>query len=475
MTFIKYFASACLAAPALWLLIAGPRNHVIVPQGAVVVDYWEKWTGAEETQMKQIVDDFNDTVGKQQHIFVRFVSTSDIEQKTLVATAAGIPPDIAGLYDGNLVTFASLNALTPLEELAANSDPPITSALYKKAYWDGCNYKGHLYALISTPATIALLYNKIVFQQNAVALRRAGLDPDRPPRTLEELDAYARVMEHRNAKNQLVSSGYLPTVPGWYINETYFWFGGHIWDPVHEKFTLTDPAVVKAFEWVQSYSRRLGSEAINDFKSGIGTFDSPQNEFMTGTVAMEQQGPWMANYIVNNKPSMDGLKPGEADDTSLPLAVRRARMQWAVAPFPSAVAGMDNITYCAFDSLVIPRGAKHPKEAFKFMAFVNRQDEMEKLCNMHSKNSPLKNSSKQFLEHSKNAYIDVFDALADSPNARSLPQVPILAEVNDELANAIDRIALLKAEPRVALQEAQDRLQQDYDLFASRQRARLGR
>jgi multiple sugar transport system substrate-binding protein len=282
------------------------------------------------------------------------------------------------------------------------------------------------------------------------------------------------VFEHRNDKGQLVQSGYLPTVPGWYLNQTYFWFGGHIWDPVHEKFTLTDPAVVRAYEWVQSYSKRLGAEAINDFHSGMGTFDSPQNEFMSGMVAMEQQGPWMANYIYNKKPSLDGLAPGEIDDTTLPLEVRRKRMQWAVAPFPSAVPGVENITYCAFDTFVIPRGARHPNEAFKFIAFVNRQDEMEKLCNLHSKNSPLKNSSRQFLEHSKNAYIDVFDSLADSPNARGLPQVPILAEVNDELANAIDRIALMKAEPKVALQEAQDRLQQHYDLFAARQRARFG-
>ncbi len=47
--------------------------------------------------MRVIVDDFNNTVGAEKGIYVRYVSSSTINQKTLVATAAGVPPDIAGL------------------------------------------------------------------------------------------------------------------------------------------------------------------------------------------------------------------------------------------------------------------------------------------------------------------------------------------------------------------------------------------
>ena len=87
--------------------------------------------------------------------------------------------------------------------------------------------------------------------------------------------------------------------PGWYIDETHCWFGGNIWDAKNHKFTFTDPNVVRAYTWVQSYSKRLGKQATSDFQSGLGNFDSPQNSFLSGTVVMEQQGPWMANYILN--------------------------------------------------------------------------------------------------------------------------------------------------------------------------------
>ena len=42
---------------------------------------------------------------------------------------------------------------------------------------------------------------------------------------------------------------------------------------------------------------------------------------------------------------------------------------------------------------------------------------MEKLCKLHSKNSPLADVSQDFLEHHKNPYIKVFERLANSLRA----------------------------------------------------------
>jgi multiple sugar transport system substrate-binding protein len=460
---VKYLGIALLVLPALYLLVWGPSSDAPTPPGYVVVDYWEKWTANEEAAMKIIVDDFNRTVGNDKHIFVRYVSTSNVNQKTLVSTAAGVPPDIAGLWDNNMAQFASLDALMPLDDLA--KEYGINESTYLPVYWNACHFDGHLYALVSTPAAVALHYNTDEF-------REAGLDPDHPPQTLQELDHDAELLEKRGPNGRIIRSGYLPTEPGWFVNQTYMWFGGSIWDDVHHKFTLTDPAVVKAFAWVQSYSKRLGKDAINEFHGAAGSFDTPQNPFLAGTMSMTQQGPWMAFYILTRKPSLDGLPEDGKDDIKAPLAERRKRMHWAAAPFPSAVPGLTNVTYCGFDTFVIPRGAKHPREAFEFMAYVNSQAVMEKLCNMHSKNSPLTKVSQNFLEHHKNPYIDVFENLSRSPNAHMLPQIPIYPEVDAELTILVQQLALLDAEPGPALQELQDRLQKSYDKFVEIQNAR---
>jgi multiple sugar transport system substrate-binding protein len=447
---VKTVMLSALGLGVLALLAFGPRATDEFPRDRVVVDYWEHWTGDEEAGMQAIVDDFNSSVGRDKQIFVRYLSTSDIEKKALVATAAGVPPDIAGLYDQDIPQFASQDALVPLDDLAAAHR--ITASLYKKVFWNECSHEGHLYGLVSTAFDLALYYNTEMFHQRADALRAAGLDPDRAPQTITELDAYAKALTQFDSSGHIASAGFLPLEPGWYQKYFCIWFGGSWWDKTKHRFTLTDPNVVRAYEWVQSYSKNLGGHSEADFRLAQGNFDSPQNAFLAGAVASELQGTFLANFIRKQKPSMAG--------------------KWAAAPFPSADPNLKDVTYCNCDVLVIPRGAKHKHEAFEFMAFVNRQDEMEKLARSHCKISPLANVSDDFLDHHPNPYIRVFDKLAASPNAHATEPVPILQEVNDEMNNFAQRLAMLRTTPQQGLQDMQDHLQARYDDFTAEQRER---
>ncbi|HEX4054401.1 MAG TPA: extracellular solute-binding protein [Tepidisphaeraceae bacterium] len=470
MSAIKWSIIVLIVIATSCLLAFGPRADESLPKNRVVIDYWEKWTGNEEAQMRVIVNDFNNTVGAQKGIFVRYVSSSTINQKTLVATAAGVPPDIAGLFDVNLVQFAAMGALEPLEDLARQHG--ITASYYKPVYWKGCNYNGHLWGLVSTPTVVALFYNKRILHENAAALRAAGLDPDRAPRSIDELDRYARVLTIQGSNGRVIRAGFLPMEPNWYVNYICYWFGGNFWDARSKRFTLTSPPVVKAYDWIQSYATWLGKDAMSDFRSGVGNFDSPQNAFLAGQVVMEMQGTFLANFIYNRKRSMSTVLWPRDVEMKKPAGERLRNYEWAVAPFPSAVPGLKDVAYCGFDVLAIPRGSKHKKEAFEFIAYVNRQDVMEKLNKMHCKNSPLAKVSEDFLNNHPNPYIRVFERLANSPNAQTAPQIPIMPEVVDELNALSQRISLLQVRPAKALAELQVRLQAQYDEFARQQRAR---
>jgi multiple sugar transport system substrate-binding protein len=161
-------------------------------------------------------------------------------------------------------------------------------------------------------------------------------------------------------------------------------------------------------------------------------------------------------------------------ENSLSVEQRRANYEWGVAPFPSAVPQGDDVTYGASDVLMIPRGAAHKKEAFEFLAYVNRQDVMEKLNKLHCKNSPLSRVSEDFLTSHPNPYIGVFEELAASSRAHSVPSIPIWPEVADEMGVVAQKVYLLQAEPEQALADAQQRLQAKLDDFRARQRARAG-
>jgi ABC-type glycerol-3-phosphate transport system substrate-binding protein len=469
---IRVSLAALLGIPALWLLAMGPRSDEDVPRGRVVVDYWEKWGGAEGQAMQDIVDWFNNTVGRDKRIYVRYLSMSNIQQKTLVSIAAGVPPDIAGLFDAQLVQYAAQAALRPLDDLAAEAG--FTADIYKKVYWDICNFQGHLWALGSTPAAVALHYNKRIFCEEADALRRAGLDPDRPPRTIDELDRYAIVFDKFDPRNpkRLERAGYLPLFPDWFLNYVVYWFGGDIFDVTTDRFTFTSPASVRAYEWVAGYSKRLGPQTSTEFTTGFAAFGSAQNPFLIGQVVMEQQGPWMANFIELLAPRMSEALVPKVIEPFLPRVLRPFNYDWGVAPFPSAVPGLEDVTYCGLDLLAIPRGAAHPREAFEFIKFVNRQDVMERLCAAHCKHSPLRQVSEGFIRMHPNPYIDVFERLASSANARGPQQVAILAEVTDEVNVLTQRVYSLTVPPEVALRDVQDRLTQKYEQYKQRQRAR---
>ncbi len=463
MIWIKRTMMLAMATLAGFFLITGGQAPAQVPAGFVVVEYWEKWVGNEGAQMRSVVDDFNRTVGQDKHIFVHYMAMSTIDQKMLIATAAGVPPDLAGIWDTQLPSFSSLGALEPLDDLAAARG--INDQTYERVFWDMCRYNGHLYGLISTPAMIALHYDKKMFDAvPAERWRKAGLNPadapNRAPRTLDELDRYAEAIDTFDAGGNIDHAGYIPLY-SWYNMFMQAWFGGKIFDDRTQKFTLTSPEVLKTYEWIASYSKRIGVRSMADFQSSLGQFDSPQNPFLIHKVAMVMQGPWMANYIYNLKPSMSELSVPRSRERTLPD--RRDNYEWAVAPFPSAVPGLDGVGVAAADMMVVPRGAKHKTEAFEFLAFLCRQDVAEKLNSLHCKISPLRKVSPGFLEQHPNPYIDVFQKLASSPNATGVPRNLIWPEVVKELTDATQAIGIEGADPARTLAATQARLQEKYD------------
>lgn len=445
------------------LLIFGPRPQVDTRrEGVVFIDYWEKWGGLEGSQMQQIVDEFNDTVGREKGIAVRYLSVSTVNQKTLVAISAGVPPDVAGMWADNIPQFAALGALEPLDDFA--SEYGITEDYYKPVYWEGCRFEDRLYALVSTPWVLALHWNKEAFEQSADRLRSAGLDPVRPPRTLDELDRYAAALDRVDDSGWVERIGYLPMHPGWWNAHLPIWFGGELYDEPTRTLQLNSPEVIHAFEWLRSYSEKLGVKSMTEFRSGLARTASSVDPFVVGTICMELQGPWRARFFEDKAPRLNQWKMSTEAARALPRERRRENYAWGATPFPSA-DGRNLVSFAGYDVLVIPRGARHKAEAFEFIAFVNRKDISEKLSSMHSKVSALRHPSEQFLENHPNPYIDVFEALASSPNVRTVPRIPIWQEVSQEMDFVGQKVFLLQQTPKEALDQAQERMQRKLDDF----------
>jgi len=436
-----------LASLALALTGCVGRPNDRTSDGRVIVSYWEKWTGFEGDAMQAVVDDFNQS---QDKIFVEKLTVSGIDRKMLLATAGGNPPDVAGLWSWAISTYSEKGALTPLDKLCAEAG--ISRTNYMPVFWDLCSHHGFIWALPSTPATVALHWNKKMF-------REAGLDPNTPPKTLAELEAMAEKLtvvdvprkgkkvrtrfseltpEEKEAKKfDIIQLGHSPAEPGWYAQMWCYWFGGRLWDG-ERTITADSPEMIETLDWYAGYTKKYGLRNIEAFGATFGNFSSPQNPFLAGQIAMVIQGVWMHNFITKYSPGME----------------------WAAAPFPPKDPGKTpGVTVAECDILVIPKGARHPREAFEFMRYVNSQGPMEKLCLAQRKFSPLIENSKEFVAKHPNPYIQVFIDLARSSNALYVPKLPIWNEYSEELGVAYNRAFSQIASTREALDTVQQRAQ----------------
>jgi len=446
---IGVLLASAVAAVGLSGCVRPPSDRT--PDGRIIVDYWEKWTGFEGEAMQAVVDDFNRS---QNRIFVRKLTVSQIDRKMMLATAGGNPPDVAGLWSFNIPVYAEKGALTPLNRYLEEAG--ITADDYIPVFWELCSHEGFVWALPSTPATLALHWNKKMF-------REAGLDPEQPPRSIAELDRMAEQItlvvverngkkvkvhfsdlteeEKRSKKFDIIQLGFVPTEPGWWNPMWGYWFGAGLWNG-KDRITADSPENIEAFRWFQSYPKKYGLENLRRFGASFGNFASPQNPFLSGKVAMELQGVWMYNFIDKYAP----------------------QLEWGAAPFPAAHTDQfPYVTIAECDVLVIPRGARHVKEAFEFIRYVNTQPAMEKLCMGQRKFSPLSRMSEDFIRNHPNPYIKIFIEMARSPYVRTVPQTPIWMVLGDEMNAAVDRIFSLIETPAQALRTVQKRVQLRFD------------
>ncbi|HYD02034.1 MAG TPA: ABC transporter substrate-binding protein [Phycisphaerales bacterium] len=443
-----------MGAAAAGFVAFGPRGAGDErAKGRTVVDYWEKWTGHEGRAMQQAVDEFN---SGQREVFVRYFVTGNIGQKALIAIAGGTPPDLIGLWNFNVPAYAQSGAILRLDDLAAAEGMRLDQ--YRRGVQEvmtvGRGSERKWYGVVNTAGTLGMFYNKRQF-------REAGLDPERPPRTIEELEAAHARLTKRDGQGGIVQTGFLHGEPGWWSWLWGYHFGAGIYDEEADRATIDRPEHAAAYAWLQRTVRGFGrndkeaADALQLFRDGFGNYNTPQNAFLAGKVAMELQGPWLANMVEEFAPDLD----------------------YGVAPMPCAAAAYDAANPVALvdtDVLCIPRGAKNPQAAMKFIAFTQRQEITERLALAHCKICPLLKASEGFIKAHRNRGLAVHNALADSARAFVVPKTRAWPEIKDDFDARVRDMMKLELGVEDALTGLQRRSQASIDLRRAERLRRYG-
>lgn len=148
------------------------------------LNYWTGWSGMEFDALQALVDQHNK---ENPNNFVNMTTVFGQYDKVLTAIAGGNPPDVvSAVWLHQLVHMAGRDGLLPVTQYATASK--MTGSEYWPNVWDSWHYKGDLWGLAVTVNASTFTYRRDIFKE-------VGLDPDAPPKTVDELDAANKKLE----------------------------------------------------------------------------------------------------------------------------------------------------------------------------------------------------------------------------------------------------------------------------------------
>ncbi len=373
-------------------------------------------------------------------------------QKLMTAIVGKVPPDVVHQDRFTIGDWASRDTFRPLDDLIKRDlDQPdaIHEEQFYKACWAEANYEGKVYAIPFNTDDRALYYNKKLF-------REAGLDPNKPPRTWDELLACAKKLTRYRKDGGFERVGFIPNFGNSWLYLYSWQNGGEFMSPDGLKCTMNNRHSVEALEYMTSvYDSLKGVEAINSFSSGFKA--NELDPFLTGLVAMKIDGNWFLDGIARFGPDLDFAVA--------PAPIPRERLEGK-----GRFAGQPKfITWSGGFSFAIPRGAKHVEESWDFIKWMCSEEATRISCTAQrkynlSKGRPyvpgmtanVKVNEMVFREFAPKLpkYRDSLRMFLDLMNASKYRPVTFVGQrLWDEHVRAFDQATRHKKTPRGAMDE----------------------
>ena len=256
-----------------------PAAEATAPPGKVVeVTFWHGFSaGANQDATNALVQKFNDAHQGKIHVTATFAGDYDTTfSKVKAGIQAGQTPSVVQLYDIATRFMIDSKQVTPMQQFmdAEKYNPDLEPVI---ASYFSINNK--LYSMPWNNSMPLLYYNKDAFQA-------AGLDPNKPPQTLDEIRADAQKLTKKDGSGNVVQYGFGAAIYGWFLEQfaaradVQMCNNGNGRDKLATKLLSDDPALVNVMTW---WKQMLGDGlALNTGR----TTSNMQTAFKAGRVAM---------------------------------------------------------------------------------------------------------------------------------------------------------------------------------------------
>ena len=393
----------------LSLLTAYPSP--LKAESRVTLEFWELSVG--EGLMRSLLDKFE---RQNPHIRVEFQQLSwDYGlDKIITSIAADNAPDVVELGTDWVPQFSAAGVLQDLTQ-------PLTPLKDQFFLWEPVTYEGRLYGIPWLAGTRILFYNRELFAQ-------AGLDPDRPPATWDELREAAKAVDALGPEfygiGLHVGEAYAP----WQQFLPFAWGnGGQVLDPDWKRSLLAEPPVVEALTFYHS----LKPYALVERQPQVNQL------FAEGRVGIQISGSWNFALIPRLNPTLNyGV---------------------SLLPKPAAHRGTP-ASFAGGEVLVILESSKHSQAALKLIRFLAEEEQAMMIVEAQRNIVPAARSAMRhpyYKSHPEQRRVFEQVRYAVAP-----PAHPAWVQIQEKLTRAIEEVILNDRDPKEMLERLSDEVDQ---------------
>lgn len=352
-------------AVAFLLVLSAGCSGDTTTSDAQTVTFWHSFTQSTRPALEKLIDRFHEE-HPEIRINAQYIPTGDaLAQKLVTAVQSGSAPDISWIHSHYLEDLVRADAVYEMSHfidgengLTEEEIADIYPALIQYASWQGT-----MYSLPMEATNLGIIYNKTLFEE-------AGLDPERPPESWEELREYSRALsKDDDGDGRYERIGFfVPAVPAsgpqgaymmWQWTPFLWQAGGYLVDEEQTEIL---------------WGRQSGIDALSLWKSiyeqqNQMTFTSgdPLTVMASQQIAMMLDGPW-------NLPRYPELF---------------SRFDWGVAMLPEGP--VKRATVVAGEYLAIFKQSQNPDAAWEFVKWMI-QPEIQAFWSMESGYLPIRRS-----------------------------------------------------------------------------------
>jgi len=196
----RLIRSAAALAVALALVLAAAPAHAQKTE----IHFWHALTGQLAEALEAQAKEFNASQGEYEVKPLRKGSYAETLTAAIAAYRQKNPPHLVQVFEVGTQTMLLSGAVYPVHELMQQHEIKVDWNDFIKPVVGYYTKDGKLYSMPYNSSTPIFYYNKDAF-------KKAGLDPEKPPKTWQEVEAYARKLLASGASK----CGFSTAWPSW--------------------------------------------------------------------------------------------------------------------------------------------------------------------------------------------------------------------------------------------------------------------